>query len=136
MGNEEIIIDEEGFQNLENKLEELFREIKATATLLVDKNGFLILAKGRFPDQTPEDMGVMASAAFTALNQMMNHKSDQITVNFQLPRDEIVRCHIFHRKMFLILLFKPHMHDEPEREERIRNAAQSFMKEIDRIFFP
>lgn len=136
MGNEEIILDEEVFQRLENKFEELFRQIKATAALFVDKSGFLILAKGSFPDQTPEDMGVMASAAFTALNLMMNRKSDRITVNFQIPPDEIVRCHILHRKMFLVLIFKYNIQDDPERETHITNASQSFLKEIERIFFP
>jgi hypothetical protein len=136
MGNEEIIIDEEGFKNLENKMEELGRRIKAKAILLVDKNGFLILSKGRFPKQPPEDIGVMASAAFTALNQMLNHDSELITVDFHCQPEEIVQCHILHQKMFLVLLFQPPVRDNPEWEGRIRTTAQSFMKEINRIFFP
>ncbi|MBN1903222.1 hypothetical protein JW926_18025 [Candidatus Sumerlaeota bacterium] len=136
MSSEEIILEEEDFQNLENKLEALLLEVGSTAALLLDRNGFLILAKGNFPDLDPEDFGVMASAAFTALNQMMNNKSDRITVNFHSPQDENILCHILHHKMFLVLIFKSPVEGDPERAEKIDQASQSFLKDVKRIFFP
>ena len=134
MANRELYISEDDFQDLNDKLSDFVQTAEARCALLVDKSGYLIVAKGHFSFIAPDDLGVMAAGAFSALCNMVDIAAAHVTTNFHFPGTETLHFAIVNPQVFLVVFYKAEADETREKREEIMKMTQDFVREIKPVF--
>jgi len=125
-----LFISESEFQILEEKLSNLVVSTNSRCALLIDKSGYLILAKGHFHFIPPDDMGVMASGAFSALCNMMDMAAAHLTVTYHFPGAESLHFCVINPNIFLVIIYKANPQETVKKGEEIMKISRLFAKEV------
>jgi len=125
-----LSISESEFQLIEEKLSNLVVSTNSRCALLIDKSGYLILAKGHFHFVPPDDMGVMATGAFSALCSMVDVAAAHLTITYHFPGAESLHFCVINPNIFLLIVYKAIAQETLKKSEEIMKLSRLFAKEI------
>ena len=127
---ENYFISRDDYNYLDEKLGIMVRATGGRCAILFDKGGYLILAKGDFPSIPPDDMGVMAAGAISALSNMADIAIPHITVYFHPPGTESVHFSVINSKLFLAIFHDKTGEFSPLLQDDTMKTIQSFIDEL------
>jgi hypothetical protein len=125
-----LSISESEFQLIEEKLSNLVVSTNSRCALLIDKSGYLILAKGHFHFVPPDDMGVLATGAFSALCSMVDVAAAHLTITYHFPGAESLHFCVINPNIFLVIVYKAIAQETLKKSEEIMKMCRLFAKEI------
>lgn len=130
MGTRDIFLSEEDYKFLNEKVNALVKSVGARCGLLVDKSGYLIIARGKFHYIPADDIGVMSAAAFSALCNMVDVAAAHISVDFHFPGAETMYFAVVNPQIYLILFYKTKDEKAADKKDEIMKKAQEFIREV------
>lgn len=125
-----LFISESDFKVLDEKLEELVQTTQSRCAVLIDKSGSLILAKGRFNYVPPDDLGVMAAGAFSALGNMVDVAATHITTSFHYANAETIHFCVIMPQVFVLILYESSPGETKPKTEQIIHASNNFAASV------
>lgn len=125
-----LLISEADFKILDESLAELVQSTQSRCAVLIDKSGSLILAKGRFNFVPPDDLGVMAAGAFSALGNMVDVAASHITTTFHYANAETIHFCVITPQVFVLILYESSPGETRPKTEQIIHASNNFASSV------
>jgi len=135
MGTREIFISEKDFDFIEERLGGLLVKTAARCAMLVDKSGHLVMARGDFHKTPPNDLGVMAAGAISALCNMSEAAPAHLTAQYHDPGSESIHFALINSNLFLVVFFTTSAENASAGNEVILSESRLFVRNIKPLLF-